>query len=440
MASFQQIVEFLKRKSGGPATAEAAMLPLPMPKMAMPPSTFDVGVSKSTFTPAGTLPPAPPTDPALDFRVKSVLPPPELDITKMLSLPEPQAPEVNALEPAPEPAAPLPGGLPKPPQPSLAADMAEAAIRTDDPKSGFDVGGAARTIGQALSGVADAMSARAGGKSNFMASSMASAKEAEEQAKLKDMDDPASSTSQAYQRLMAKYTGRKPEDYKAMSATKIAKAIPAIEKAYQLEAGAQEKASERALKERELSLKERELGLKANKTAGAKNIPGFRWNGQVEIDDTEAKKLREGVAEYQTFNRALNEYRNMIKNHGTTEVFDRAALAKMDALAKNLQLKVKNLAQLGVLSASDIPFIEKQIPAPGVFRTASGMQGALDATGQIMASAVRDRLSTSGYVPDPEMEKLLGPSGGGAAPASRPKTVRQGGYTYTLNEATGEYE
>ncbi|HYF34348.1 MAG TPA: hypothetical protein VD994_03570 [Prosthecobacter sp.] len=318
--------------------------------------------------------------------------------------------------------------------------MAEAAIRTDDPKSGFDVGGAARTIGQALSGVADAMSARAGGKSNFMASSMASAKEAEEQAKLKDMDDPASSTSQAYQRLMAKYTGRKPEDYKAMSATKIAKAIPAIEKAYQLEAGAQEKASERALKERELSLKERELGLKANKTAGAKNIPGFRWNGQVEIDDTEAKKLREGVAEYQTFNRALNEYRNMIKNHGTTEVFDRAALAKMDALAKNLQLKVKNLAQLGVLSASDIPFIEKQIPAPGVFRTASGMQGALDATGQIMASAVRDRLSTSGYVPDPEMEKLLGPSGGGAAPASRPKTVRQGGYTYTLNEATGEYE
>lgn len=129
----------------------------------------------------------------------------------------------------------------------------------------------------------------------------------------------------------------------------------------------------------------------------SKTIPGYQSTGEVAIDEIEARKLREAVSEFATFNKGLTEYKNLIEKHGTVEILDRKTSGKMEAYAKNLQLKVKNLAQLGVLSISDIPFIEKQIPSPGVFKTSEGMLGALNAAEEVLKNAVEEKLKVSGY-------------------------------------------
>ena len=127
------------------------------------------------------------------------------------------------------------------------------------------------------------------------------------------------------------------------------------------------------------------------------NVPGFELTGEVTPDKTEAKKLREGKGEYDTFIQGLNDYRNLISQYGTTEVLDRGARGQLQSAAKNLQLKVKNLAQLGVLSFSDIPFIQEQIPEPGVFTTVSGAMGSLSQTEKMMRDSFNKRMKSSGY-------------------------------------------
>lgn len=126
-------------------------------------------------------------------------------------------------------------------------------------------------------------------------------------------------------------------------------------------------------------------------------IPGYELTGEVQPDELTAKKLREGVAEYEAFNETLTKYRGLIEKYGTSEHSDRNIQAQMESLSKNLQLKVKNLAQLGVLSISDIPFIEKQISGPAIVATKSGALGRLDTTSETMRSALEKRLNVSGY-------------------------------------------
>lgn len=437
MANLQQIIEYLKKKSA-PAQADASMMPMPaMPAMpltppAIGPSSFDLNVSTTPTAVAGRLPTPPVEQP---FKLTSVNPPPELDINRLLAMPA--APETEAPMPAPAPP-PMPAPSAPPPMPAPAAPSPVDAMLAPEPEKGTDFSDIGRIIGRAMSGIADAQSARAGTRTNFMGGANEAATVAEASAKARMDDDPSSPQSKFAQSILSKYTGKKPADLASVPYSKAVKVIPMIEQLYKSEAESKDKAFDRSIKERELGLKERELGLKTGAAAGGKAIPGFRATGQVTIDDTEAKKLREGVAEFQTFKRGVDEYRRMIEAHGTTEVFDRGTLAKMNALSKNLQLKVKNLAQLGVLSASDIPFIEKQIPGPGLFKTASGMKGALDATDSMMSSAIRDRMGASGYEPDESMAKLLGTGGGTGG--GKPKTVTQNGHTYTLNPNTGQYE
>jgi hypothetical protein len=147
-------------------------------------------------------------------------------------------------------------------------------------------------------------------------------------------------------------------------------------------------------------------------------VPGFDSDGTVTIEDAEAKKLRDGLAEFKSFKAGIKEYRELIGKYGTTEILDRGGSAKLKAVAKNLQLKVKNLAQLGVLSASDIPFIEEQIRSPGVLTTASGTLGALDQTEKLSNKSFREQMSARGYKPGKEMEMELssGNSASGLTP------------------------
>lgn len=139
------------------------------------------------------------------------------------------------------------------------------------------------------------------------------------------------------------------------------------------------------------------LAYQKEKDSKERIIPGYTSSGQVQLDDVEVRNLRSGAAEFETFKEGLASYKSLIQKYGTQEITDRNVAGQMGAYAKNLQLKVKNLAQLGVLSASDVPFIEQQIPGPGIFKTGAGMLGALDTAEKLMATAFEKKLKLSGY-------------------------------------------
>lgn len=136
-------------------------------------------------------------------------------------------------------------------------------------------------------------------------------------------------------------------------------------------------------------------------------IPGYEKTGEVEADPIEVRKLRQGVSEFETFSKDLERYKGLINKYGTSETTDRKIQGQMKALSKSLQLKIKNIAQLGVLSGSDIPFIEEPIPSPGILKTKEGMLGAIESTEQSMRSTIENNLKLSGYV---KGEKTPAPS------------------------------
>lgn len=126
-------------------------------------------------------------------------------------------------------------------------------------------------------------------------------------------------------------------------------------------------------------------------------VPGFDLTGEVEPSPTEAAKLRTGKGEFDTFMNDIQGYKNLITQYGPSEITDRYVQSQLKAAAKNLQLKVKNLAQLGVLSFSDIPFIEEQIPDPSIFTTSAGAMGALDQAEKAAKVAFKNNMSSHGY-------------------------------------------
>jgi hypothetical protein len=129
-------------------------------------------------------------------------------------------------------------------------------------------------------------------------------------------------------------------------------------------------------------------------------IPGLKRTGRVDLDDVGVRNLRSSSAEFETFKNELAKYRAYVDRYGTSEMTDRRVQAEMTSMAKGLQLKVKNLAQLGVISASDVPYILGQIPEPGIFSTKNGMIGGLDATYERMANDYGNKLNVSGYAPE----------------------------------------
>ena len=132
-------------------------------------------------------------------------------------------------------------------------------------------------------------------------------------------------------------------------------------------------------------------------------VPGHKLAGEIRPKVEEAAKLRDGVAQLNTFRQGIQELQGLIAENGSTELFGDKA-GKMGALAKSLQLTLKNLAALGVLSQSDIPFLTKQISDPSSLKSLVLPQGQAQAqlaqTLKTAEETLKNRLSATGYTQD----------------------------------------
>jgi hypothetical protein len=111
---------------------------------------------------------------------------------------------------------------------------------------------------------------------------------------------------------------------------------------------------------------------------------------------------------------------------------NQSAAGEMQQIATDLQLTVKKLAQLGVLSKSDEPFIKKQIPDPSFFQTSGKMLSTLDSSKKRFTEDLMNNMKARGYAPSPEMQKRIQGMGTQAPAQGDMITVTNGTETYQI--------
>lgn len=168
--------------------------------------------------------------------------------------------------------------------------------------------------------------------------------------------------------------------------------------------------NERAQRERE-SRKE-VAGIKKEEKDLGLVVPGYELSGEIRPTSKEAQDLRSGVAAVGDFVSGTDRLIALIKKHGSTNLVGEAS-GEMQTLAANLKLTLKEVQKLGVLSASDIAFLDAQIFDPTSLksfgtrtatalrqletikdRARSGVEAGLKARGYVKAASVTPQTET----------------------------------------------
>ena len=92
-------------------------------------------------------------------------------------------------------------------------------------------------------------------------------------------------------------------------------------------------------------------------------VPGYQLGSDVRPTTKEASDLRFASGSLNDFSKGVDRMKNLIEQYGSTELTGTAS-GEMESLAANLKLTLKEVQKLGVLSASDIAFLEAQIFDP----------------------------------------------------------------------------
>lgn len=199
----------------------------------------------------------------------------------------------------------------------------------------------------------------------------------------------------------------------------------------------QEARADRALS-RDLALREREdkLSDKRDEKELALAVPGFQRTGEVLPKVEEAMKLRKATATSDQLKTKLNRLKELVQKEGSFEYGGEAG-QEMESLATEIQLlgKSPELYELGVLAGPDLTLLQKITADPtsmsSLFTRDKTRLKQIDS----QLKSIDDKLSATskslGYVPKEQKKQEV---------QSKPKTIKQNGHTYILNEATGQYE
>lgn len=243
-------------------------------------------------------------------------------------------------------------------------------------------------------------------------------------------DDPTSEESKQAQELALKF-GLSPEKASALSANRLNELIPSLSKLMDIENQKQNRTEARDERRFQAGIK---MDEKKSKEADELYTP----YGQARTKQG-AKDLNAAYDAKRDFNARLQDMIDLRKNVGA-EVWDREAVARGKQLSKDLLLKYKDMAKLGVLSQADEKILNAIIPAdPTEFSFSSfvGQDPILTKLEEFKQDSeddfnrkVQTRIKDSSNA-DVQIKPSQKPTA---------KTVMQNGIEYILNEETGEYE
>lgn len=242
----------------------------------------------------------------------------------------------------------------------------------------------------------------------------------------RDMDVNSEESKMA--RALAIKMGVNPEIAKNLTAAKFKETSPVMEKMYAVEQARLARQDAAATRAESKAARQFEKDQILETTYGTART----------ADD--AKQLKGAAETKAKFDAQLEELIALRKDKGV-EYLDRESVARAKQLSRDLLLGYKDLAKLGVLSQSDEAILNDIIPNDPLGQDwAPGQDPTLHKLEKFQGDVNRDfdsRLDQRLRNPNNPQRK----SQQGKAPSkSKPKTITQNGHTYTLNEATGEYE
>ena len=94
------------------------------------------------------------------------------------------------------------------------------------------------------------------------------------------------------------------------------------------------------------------------------SVPGFVLDGGVKPSQIEMKDARNALATYSTITSNLDELKSYVEKNGSFQFFGPEG-AKMKQIATMTRLQMKEMANLGVLSATDYKFLDNMLQDPG---------------------------------------------------------------------------
>jgi hypothetical protein len=97
-------------------------------------------------------------------------------------------------------------------------------------------------------------------------------------------------------------------------------------------------------------------------------VPGYQLGTDIRPTQKEAQDIRTGTAALADFTKGVDRLQELIKKHGSTNIVGEGS-GEMQTLAANLKLTLKEVQKLGVLSASDIAFLEAQVFDPSSIKS-----------------------------------------------------------------------
>jgi len=208
----------------------------------------------------------------------------------------------------------------------------------------------------------------------------AAAKFGPEQEVIRREADPTSEDSKQAQIIAKKVSPGL--DVTNLSATQLMKLMPTLMSIREGEQRSSDRrvtadATASAAKERSDRLKELDeekrhnLSEKKDLAAQARLVPGY---GEA-LTTTDANQLKSAVEQKREFDRQLQEMIDLRVKHNGGAIFNRDDVERGKQLSKDLLLKYKDMAKLGVLSVSDEKILNAIIPDDPLAYTAAGLIG-----------------------------------------------------------------
>lgn len=282
---------------------------------------------------------------------------------------------------------------PAPAQPKTPETTPE--ITVDEPRTGRDAAIAAL---QGLSGFGDAIARSYGGQNtDYLGKSMSVDKESREGRLLRQKaiaDQLKDKRSEGREREKVDLQRQELALKEQMEREKLD-----VER-QKIAAQLQEVQARLAALQEDRTFKREEKADKTREKMELLNIPGYELQEGFRPTEKDASDAKKAVATLQDFEAGMGRLKELIGQHGAAE-FTGADSEEMRALSSGLKLKLKELQNLGVLSATDSAFLEAQIVNPeswrALFTRDASAQRQLDTTLKSIRGTTDKQLNVLGY-------------------------------------------
>lgn len=164
----------------------------------------------------------------------------------------------------------------------------------------------------------------------------------------------------------------------------------------------------------------------------------IKFLDQYASTSEDAKEIKTALANKSVIERGVDQMIELRKKHPNGTITDREDIARGQQLSVQALLKYKNLAQLGVLSKTDIELIDRLFPQNPLEVNPSAIVGQDPTMAKLKQLKQNLHTDFNMFLETKGLNGLSDPVDPTANPNYKGETINQGGHTYQWNGKTYE--